>query len=152
MGLKQLSTMEEFSKKENKAKLDVIYGPQVRWGEGFSWMEGKPGHSWHWAVRPEAELVLSNPAPYPRKFLLNLTLSAPQAFPSKLQIGGPLLQKDVIVSTNRSEVSQVLNLPPGISKIRFSSEAEKFTVPPDRRVFFFMVENLQLKSFDESND
>jgi hypothetical protein len=93
------------------------------WGEGFSGRKQEGPDSSRWAVTPASSLTVTNPSGRPRSTDLFVELSRPGGESAEVAIAYPDgTSQQVDVPPEGTDVEHTLQLPPGASTIRITTE------------------------------
>ena len=118
------------------------------WGSSFWPAESDGGHEWRWTRTPEALIGLVNPTRLARTVDVELTLGSGVSHPSQATVAWPDgLQTLVELSSGGVTVHRRLEIPPGQSTIRLSTNAEEAarSLADDRTHLYLRVTDARLR-------
>jgi len=128
-------------------RVAALYPLGLRWTTSF-WDEEKNGHdTWRWSKAPDAYFVVDNPTKRGRRATLRFVLGAGLHRDSNATVFYPDGGSDLVrVTPTGTVVDRALELPPGRSFVRISSDTSKIpTVPGDpRRALYVRVADASL--------
>ncbi len=137
---------EKYSAEQLAAKRDeALYPTLVKWGSGFSGLEGSPGDEWRWCG-PTGELTLENLAQRARRVTIETSFATAQE--GNLKIDGALFSAQMKTFPEPTPFSKTFDLPPGKHIFNFASDAPKVYTPTDPRYLVFRVNNFKLKTVE----
>jgi hypothetical protein len=120
----------------------VLYPVMTSWEGGFSELESEPGGDWRWCG-PSGELVLNNPASYPRRVTVEMSVAT--GAEGHVRIESQFFTEQLKAYPEPQPFSKTFDVPPGKYKLRFASDAEKVYAPNDPRTLIFRLINFRLK-------
>jgi phosphoglycerol transferase len=128
----------------------VLPEPPPQFTSGWYGEEGDgKGQTWH-NSSGNAELLLHNSSPAPRKVLLEFELASPSPRIVEIWARGQLLYRSPALNSNRIAHSLVFELPPGATTLSFKTEPPvTFPGNPDTRLLSFVLYNWRTTNADQ---
>ncbi len=119
-----------------------------QWASSFWPAESDGGHEWRWTRTPDASIGLYNPTRLVRTIDVELTLSSGVSNPSQATLTWPDgLETPVALSSGGAKVHRRLDVSPGQSTIKLSTNAEEAarSVGDDRTHLYLRVTDARLR-------
>ncbi len=120
--------------------------PGVRVGAGWAGAEGLRRPIWRWALRPDASLVLTNPAARPVEAQLGFSTYSFQERDLRVEVRGRPVWSGHLDGRNSLKAQTLaFALPPGDTVLNFTTPQPPAVYPADDpRPLTFMLTGLQL--------
>jgi phosphoglycerol transferase len=129
---------------ELRTKLEaIVYPLVVETGAGCWGKEVAGSDNWHWCGRI-GDIKILNSSPFEHTVTLKATFATTYPEYSRLVIEGPGLQQTLKVNNIGTAWRADVSLPPGMSRITLTSDANKVIAPGDPREMYFRINNFQV--------
>jgi phosphoglycerol transferase len=130
--LKKSLAAEKWNEQTKKTSLEFL--TNFNWTNGFHSLEQSAKESWRWCDN-KGELKIANNTNKNINMKLNFTIKTGYPEPAVIMMTGPLINEKVIADFTGTYISRIVTIPPGISDIKFATDAKKLNVS-ERRIFF----------------
>ena len=132
----------------SRAHETVLHPLVLRWLPLCSGLEGGAGHDWRWCGS-QGGFTLENSSRRVGRVEIHGSLAAATGGACSLRIYGPGWEETVpLNSASLQPVSHSLEIPPGTSTIRLSSNCRRLLTPSDPRPLVFRIDNFRVAPAD----
>ncbi len=139
---------QKYSDGEWQLKQELALHPMLLdWLPGFSGFESAPGKTWRWCSN-EGVLQIHNTSQRSRKIRLEMYFATGHEQFASLSINGAGISEELQVNASPRFYSKTLEIPPGKSTIKFSSNAQRVNAPLDPRYLIFRIEDFKLTELE----
>lgn len=128
----------------------ALHPPSLAWKGGFSDSEGSSTDNWRWCSST-GELEISNSSDKPKQVEIQMSLETGYPDKSNLVISGNEFSDALSINNELTAFTRSINIPPGKSIVKFSSDAKRVNAPQDPRYLVFKVENFKLTILTQSH-
>ncbi len=138
------SLRAKYSEEEWKTKVDGVMNPLlITWNGGFSGLEGTEANNWRWCSS-DGELHLDNGSEQEREISLEMVLISGSE--ANMRISSPASTDLLKVSSEGSNYSKTIKVPPGRFTFQFHCDGKRIEAPLDSRFLVFKVANFKWKN------
>jgi phosphoglycerol transferase len=138
------TTNAALSAEELRRRRDEVLYPVIqRFGGGFYYEEGDPGHSVRWANR-DAEIWIENRGPEPRAVTLSLRAGAAHP-PARLTLQSDLVSLGVELGPEGTLIERALQVAPGDHRLRIHCDGRPLVGPLSTRTLVWRAEDVTLR-------
>jgi hypothetical protein len=116
----------------------------ARYGDGWSGPEWNTRKAWRWAVKQKATLILSNPAREPLDAQLDFNTISLLPRDLSVSVAGAVVQLQLDQVPQYVPVAVKFILPPGETRVNFSTPQPAAIAGDDPRPLAFMISDLSL--------
>ncbi|MGE5473042.1 MAG: hypothetical protein ACM3UU_02340 [Ignavibacteriales bacterium] len=129
-------------------KVIAEYPLELKWGKGFSILEGTNNQNWRWCSS-EGELTINNDSKISRKAIIHFAIQTGYAEYNDFFIKSDLIVDNFKTNINSKQYSKEISIPPGKHIIKFISNAKRLNAPNDLRFLVFALHNFKLEEIDD---
>jgi len=132
------------------AKENALYPLLISAKGGFSELEGTTSANWRWCSST-GQLELNNASDKSKQVEIQMSLATGYPENSNIYISGTSFTDKLLVNNHSTLYTKIINIPPGIYLLKFSSDAKRINAPEDSRYLVFKVESFKSTIFSQSH-